>query len=298
MTPHESSKQKFPHGFSVIGTGRLGSALAVSLLNKNYRVHSLFNRSEEPLRKLVTETDVGVYGAFPRQRDELGDLVFIAVPDDRIAAVAEQAADQLGSLEGTAWVHTSGATPSEVLKPLADRGAKTAAFHPVQTFNGLNRHKAFDQCFVTLQGDSGLCLDLKQIVRVLGARPLIVDFRQKTAIHLAAVMVCNYYATLFSGTRTILDENGVEVRSRELFGPMVRQTVEALLAHPPEEVLTGPVVRGDFGSVERHLKLLEALPEWNTIYRNLGRATLELARKRSGRDPDADRQLELLFSEE
>ncbi len=293
MNSFESSRQKFVDGITVIGTGRLGRSLVTNLHNKGYDVHSLFNRSPESCETLAGETDTEIHGTFPETKDELGDLVFITVPDDQIPVVARQMADRFPDLKGSAWVHTSGATTADALQPLADSGGAVAAFHPVQTFNGQNREKAFHQCFITLQGDEVLCKKLKQIVRVLGARPLVVDSRQKTAIHLAAVLVCNYYATLFSGSRKVLRENNVEVRSRDLFGPLVQQTVEALLERPPQEVLTGPIVRGDVGSVEKHLKLLKDIPEWDHLYRKLGLATLNLARDVPDRDASSDSQLEL-----
>ncbi len=296
MTQHKLGKQQFPGGFTVIGTGRLGTALASRLHHKRYRVHSLFNRSEASCRKLAEETGTRLYGTFPEERNQLGDLVFLAVPDDQIAVVAKKLADRFPDLSGSAWVHTSGATPADVLRPLADCGASVAAFHPVQTFHKKNRESAFDRCFVTLQGDPDLCGELKHVVQVLGARPLVVDEQQKMAIHLAAVLVCNYYAALFFGAQKVLKEHHVEVRSRELFGPIVTQTVDALLNAPPDEVLTGPVVRGDTGSIEKHLSLLKAIPEWDQLYRSLGRETLALARKIPGRDTSADRQLELVFN--
>ena len=322
MTPIESSKQKFPGGFTVIGTGRLGSALALRLHQKGFRLHSLYNRSLASCEALAKQTGTGTWGTYPEKRSDLGDLVFLALPDDQISGFAENAAnlfrsddtasrfqsddatslsrdDDMASFsrgqDGPAWIHTSGATPAEALQPLAQTGAQIASFHPVQTFNRQNRDTAFDQCFITLQGDEELCKDLKQIVRVIGGRPLIVDVRQKTAIHLAAVFLCNYYIALFSGSQDILDNSGIEVRSRELFGPIVRQTIEALLHHPPEEVLTGPIVRGDISSVDRHLEQLQTLPAWDRLYRELGKATLAVARNIPQRDSSSDDQLEMKF---
>lgn len=292
MTPFESSRQMFPRGFTIIGTGRLGSSLALRLHSKGYVIRSLYNRSLASCERIAGLTETEVYGTFPATPSDLGDIVFLCLPDDQIAAFAKK----LGPLEnGPAWVHTSGATPAEVLKPLSPGGSGIASMHPVQTFTVKNRETAFNQCFVTLQGDPDLCSKLKKVVEAIGARPLIVDRRQKTAIHLAAVFVCNYMAPLFYASQELLKDNGVDIRSRDLFGPMVRQAVEGLLDHPPAEVLTGPIVRGDTGTIDQHLEILKHSPKWKALYCQLGKATLSLARTIKDRDSSSDSELNSRF---
>lgn len=288
MTPAESSRQLFPGGITIIGTGRLGSALALQFHRKGYVIRSLFNRSSTACEKIADQTGTDITGAIPQSRTELGDLIFLCLPDDQIPGFVRSLAAKIPDLSGIACVHTSGATPAGVLQPLADAGAEIASFHPVQTFTTINRDSAFDNCFITLQGDEALCKNLKHIARALNGRPLVVDQQQKTAIHLAAVFVCNYMTPLFSASQHILRDNGVEVRSRELFGPIVRQTMNGLLNNPPDEVLTGPVVRGDAGTVDQHLELLKQSPAWDRIYRELGSVTLRLAREITDRDPSSD----------
>ena len=294
MTPLESSRQLFPRGFTIIGTGRLGSSLALRLHSKGYLIRSLYNRTLESCERIAGQTDTEIYGTFPARPEDLGDVVFLCLPDDQIGAFA----NKMGPVrDGPAWVHTSGATPADVLKPLSPEGTDIAAMHPVQTFTIKNRDSAFNQCFVTLQGDPVLCTKLKKVVEAIGGRPLMVDSRQKVAIHLAAVYVCNYMAPLFSASQDILRDNGLEVRARDIFGPMVRQAMEGLLSHPPAEVLTGPIVRGDTGTIDRHLEVLMGTPKWDRLYRELGRATLELAQKLETRDRSADAEVMRRFAE-
>lgn len=293
MTPFELSRQQFPRGFTIIGTGRLGSSLALRLHSKGYLIRSLYNRTLDSCERIAAQTDTDTYGTFPARPAELGDVVFLCLPDDQIEAFAKK----MGPVkDGPAWVHTSGAAPADVLLPLAPDGRGIASMHPVQTFTIKNRETAFNQCFVTLQGDAVLCGQLKKVVEAIGARPLLVDSRQKTAIHLAAVYVCNYMAPLFAASQGLLRDNGLEIRARDLFGPMVRQAVEGLLSNPPAEVLTGPVMRGDTGTIDRHLNVLADSPEWIQLYRMLGRATLELAQTLETRDRSADEEIMKRFS--
>ncbi|TVQ68933.1 MAG: DUF2520 domain-containing protein [Balneolaceae bacterium] len=293
MTPFESSRQQFPRGFTIIGTGRLGSSLALRLHSKGYQIRSLYNRSLESCERIASLTETEIFGTFPARPADLGDVVFLCLPDDQIAAFAKK----MGVVkDGPAWVHTSGATPADVLLPLAPDGSGIASMHPVQTFTSRNRDSAFNQCFVTLQGDPELCVPLKKVVQAIGGRPLMVDSRQKTAIHLAAVYVCNYMAPLFAASQDLLDDHGLEVRARDLFGPMVRQALDGLLNHPPAEVLTGPVLRGDTGTVDRHLQVLAGSPKWDHLYRALGKATLELAQTLENRNHAADDEMMKRFS--
>ena len=293
MTSFESTRQKFPRGFTIVGTGRLGSSLALRLHGKGFLIRSLYNRSPSSCERIAGLTGTEIFGTFPADPSNLGDLVFLCLPDDQIAAFVTQ----MGPVNnGPAWIHSSGAHPAEVLLPLSPDGNGIASMHPVQTFTAKNRETAFNQCYVTLQGDPVLCEDLKLVIDAIGARPLVVDRRQKLVVHLAAVYLCNYMAPLFAASQELLRENGIEVRSRDLFAPMVRQAVEGLLSHPPAEVLTGPIARGDSGTIDRHLEILQDSPQWDRLYRELGRATLELARTLEQRDKSADDDLFKRFS--
>ena len=317
------SSGKKPGGWTVIGTGRMGSSLALRLYKKGFYVRSLFNRSMESCREIAGLTKADCCRAFPRQLSDLGDFVFICLPDDQIEGFSKKMAGWLQlqtasgpSTRGAAslidrshesgepvptparnaasrisWVHTSGSLPAEILLPLSPDGSGIAAMHPVQTFTSHNRDTAFDDCFVTLQGDPELCSRLEGMVRKIGARPLLMDEKSKMAVHLAAVIACNYLAPLFAASDDILQQNDVEVKARELFGPLVRQAVENLLTHPPEEVLTGPVVRGDPGTIERHLTMLGRTPQWKALYCELGQEVLGISRNVKNRDNSQDNNL-------
>lgn len=318
------SSGKKPVGWTVFGTGRMGSSLALRLYNKGFYVRSLFNRSMEPCREIAGLTKADCFQTFPRQLSDLGDVVFICLPDDQIEGFSKKMAGwlQLQTATGTlsrnpvtltgniresgepvlstvpntarntdrriSWVHTSGSLPAGILLPLSPDGSGIAAMHPVQTFTSHNRDTAFDDCFVTLQGDPELCSRLEGMVRKIGARPLLMDEKSKMAVHLAAVIACNYLAPLFAASDDILQQNDVEVKARELFGPLVKQAVENLLTHPPEEVLTGPVVRGDPGTIERHLTMLGRTPQWKALYCELGQAVLGISRNVKNRDNSQD----------
>ncbi len=301
MTDSLRSFHGFSGDFTIIGTGRVGSSLARALYRRGYRLRSLYSRTAEHGRILAAQTESRYCGRFPEHPDDLGEVVFLCLPDDQLPVYAGQMAKWLqghpdGHMSGRIWIHTSGTHSSDVLHPVAGEGL-SAGFHPVQTFPSRERTTAFDGCFVTLQGSRSLCEKLKGLVAALGARPLIVDRRQKQAIHLSAVFVSNYMASLFHAARCILAEYGVEVRSQELLRPLVEQTVAGLLEKTPVEVLTGPVARGDAGTVARHLDLLESLPEIRELYASLGRTALDIVAETPGRDLSADDEIRQLLSE-
>lgn len=299
---------------SLIGTGKLGTALARRLHERGLRVYSVFNRSEPSCSMLAAEIGVQRFGREPTHQSDLGDLVFLCLPDDALPACAEQlarrfahdagmseAAGRLAHDPGGAgatrrWVHTSGALPASVLEPLSQAGCATAAFHPVQTFRAGGSSQAFAGSYITIQGEGSLCSELEEVASALGSIPLRVNEQQKTAVHLAAVLACNYYVTLFSGAQQVLTDAGVRVPPGTLFEALVRQTVEGLLEKPPEQVLTGPLARGDAGPVQRHLQQLEAHPNWDRLYRLLGEQTLQLVR-RNASDSAHDRLTRVLRGE-
>ena len=298
---------------SLIGTGKLGTALARRLHARGLRVYSLFNRSDASCSALAAEIGADRFGREPEEQSDLGELVFLCLPDDVLQEYAQRMARRFGAVRGAKrgsdggaghrpadlarrWVHTSGALPASVLQPLSQAGCATASFHPVQTFREGGTPDAFEASYITLQGEQTLCEELSQMATVLGGLPLRVSEHQKTAVHLAAVLVCNYYATLFSGAQQVLSGAGIPVQPRELFATLVRRTVDGLLEKAPQQVLTGPLARGDAGPVQRHLQQLEAHPNWERLYRLLGEQTLKMVR-RNASDPAHDRLTRLLRGE-
>lgn len=270
---------------AIIGPGRVGTALGMALDRAGYPVVAVAGRGAEAVEQFVTR----VPSARPMTAVAAGqaaELVVLAVPDDALAEVAREVARDEGVRDGARWVHVSGGHGPEVLRPLRLAGAAVAACHPAQTFpdpdTGLASLPGSSWAVTATEQDLGWA---RVLVTDLRGRPVTVPSGSRTLYHAGLTVGSNATATVVTLARDLLLGAGVEDPAAFL-GPLVT-TSAANAAGSGAAALTGPVRRGDAGTVAAHLEQLrEALPEAVDAYVALSRLALGYAR-RAGLDPDA-----------
>lgn len=282
---------------SIIGTGAVGSTLARALVKAGYRLSGLYNRTAEHAAALSRELRTEYSAAFPTGVSELGSVVFITVIDGQVEPVAERLASLEGDWSGRTAVHCSGTLSTDALQPLKQAGATVLAMHPLQTFHRDSLPEAFRDIYFSLQGDGSAVSRLRLLAEDLGAGTFQIDKIGKAYLHAAAVMACNYLVSLLDAAGATAQAGGMDkVQAVKVMMPLVRQTLQNVESTGTVSSLSGPVARGDAGTVKRHLELLGEVNDLREIYRLMGRYTLKLARKR-GLGDSAAQELEKLFED-
>jgi predicted short-subunit dehydrogenase-like oxidoreductase (DUF2520 family) len=188
------------------------------------------------------------------------ELVLLCVPDRAISEVAAETA--VGP-----WVaHVSGATPLSALAPHARR----FALHPLQSFSKARGPEQLDGCWgaVTAESEEARAAGF-ELARTLGLTPFELDDRSRAAYHAGAAMASNYLVTLRSAARSLLEAAGAPP---DALDPLIRGVVDGGFE------LTGPIARGDWATVERHLGVIRAeRPELERLYLALAEATARVA---------------------
>lgn len=263
----------------IVGAGAVGSALARRLVDRGERVEVVVSRTQADARALAEKVGASVAGTVGTALPTQVQLVLICVPDEAIAAVAEALAALDHPWTETLVAHTSGALTSEVLAPLARQGAATLSIHPLQTFAPDTPPEAFENIFVGLEGDASAVEKGEGLVRALGARPLRLTAETKAQYHAAAALASNGLVALMGVVQEVLAGADVEGASAaEVVAPLVEQTWENLTQKPPEDVLTGPVARGDRETVEAHLDALaDTTPHLMPLYAALSTEMTRMA---------------------
>jgi predicted short-subunit dehydrogenase-like oxidoreductase (DUF2520 family) len=191
-------------------------------------------------------------------------LVFLCVPDSAIAEVAAETA--VGP-----WVaHVSGATPLSALDPHERR----FSLHPLQSFSRARGAEQLDGVWgaVTAESDEARAV-ARWLAATLGLRPFDLAEEGRVAYHAGAAMASNYVVTLRVAAGSLLEAAGAPPQALD---PLVRGVVDGGFE------LTGPIARGDWETVERHLAVIRAeRPELEELYLVLAEATARIA----GRDP-------------
>jgi len=282
---------------AVIGPGRVGTALALALPSPAYEVVAVAGRSPESLGSFRARFPAAAAAPVTEAARDV-DLVLVCVPDDAIAGVARAAAAADGVAEGSRWVHVSGGLGPDVLRPAQLAGASVAACHPAMTFPDPDRGLArLPGASWAVTADSEEALGWARVlVTDLRGSPVTVPARSRTLYHAGLTVGSNATATVVTLARDLLLGAGVEDPGRFL-GPLVT-TSAGNAAERGAAALTGPVRRGDAGTVTRQLAELRAvMPEAVEAYLALSRLMLRHAR-RAGLDPEAaDAVADALFGE-
>jgi predicted short-subunit dehydrogenase-like oxidoreductase (DUF2520 family) len=259
-----------------IGAGRVGTALARALRDAGYPVVAVASRSFESARALAGQIDGCTPVEAAQSVTDTSDVTFITTPDDAIAAVA----GAITWRPGTSAVHTSGAASLDVLAPARSLSAHTGSLHPLQTFAGRDEHTSpLTGSTFAIEGDEYLVPVLHEMVEALGGHPITLPPGAKALYHIAAVLVSNYTVTLADLAAGLWESFGVDrdTALRALL-PLMQGTVRNLEALGLPDALTGPIARGDTGTVERHLDALAAAaPGLLDVYRALGVETIKVA---------------------
>jgi predicted short-subunit dehydrogenase-like oxidoreductase (DUF2520 family) len=269
--------------FSVIGPGRLGSTLLAGLLEARLTVTAVGVHADD---------DTSLFDGIPhvRVRDAAleADAWWLAVPDDEIYPVAARIAESMqgarrpGAPQPLA-IHSSGLGSIHLLKPLYEQGVRVLCLHPLQTFAGEPRAELLRDvpCAVTAHEERDLELGEQLAVR-LGMKPFRLDDERKTLYHLSAVVGCNLLVALESEAKRLMDEATRDGQGLQHLSILLRTTMDNLLmSGDPAHALTGPVARGDVGTVRAHLRLLDReSPRLAATYRALSLEALTLAAPR------------------
>jgi len=259
-----------------IGAGTVGTALSVSLSSKGYPVVAVSSRSQTSARNLAQV----ISGCLPVSSNQdvadAAELVFITTPDDAIAPVVSQ----IQWHRGQSVVHCSGADSTDILEPARKSGAYVGVFHPLQTFASVRQAiENMPGSTFTLEAEEPLLTTLKDMATALGGYWIELKAGDKVIYHASAVIACNYLVTLVKLAADLWQTFGIPRHQaiRALL-PLIRGTIHNIDTVGIPQCLTGPIARGDTGTIKKHLDALQKVaPGLLSTYRELGRQTIPIA---------------------
>lgn len=282
----ENRKAQGKPTVSIVGAGRMGGALAMTLAQQDYPVEALVARRLSHARRVANLLGHRPVALSELQLAELpsSDLIIIATPDEMIASVAHKiASSQTKFRDDRIVLHTSGALSSTVLSPLADAGFKTGSLHPLVSISDSASGVAnLRGAFFCLEGDRAAVRVGRRIVDDLGGHAFSIEPQRKALYHAAAVMASGHLTALFDIAIEMLAACGLRRRrAREILLPLVQSAIANLAVMEPAQALTGTFARGDVTTVQRHLSAIQeqSLPGVLDAYVLLGQRSLALARQ-------------------
>ena len=260
----------------VIGAGRVGAVLSAPLRGAGHGGVGGAGAGDASRSRMAALLP-GVPAAKPTSVARASDVLLLTVPDDMLANVVRTLADAGALHEGQYVVHTSGRHGLAVLAPAREVGARTIALHPAMTFTGtavdLDRLGGIVFGLTAEPADRAVA---EGLVADLGGRPMWVPEEMRTLYHAGLAHGANHLVTLVTEAMEILAAGGASDPAGTL-RPLLTAALDNALAHG-DAALTGPIVRGDAGTVAAHLDDIAAnAPHTLASYVAMARATLSRA---------------------
>ncbi|MGA1840464.1 MAG: Rossmann-like and DUF2520 domain-containing protein [bacterium] len=286
---------------AVIGAGRVGCAMAFLSREKGYEITGLCCQHPEEAqnaadflnKRCAAKKAPGLW-----LRD--ANLILITTPDDVIGQVCSQIVDSEYIKPGSVIAHCSGAHPSSILKPAADIGCPTGSLHPLQSC-------ATKEMAISLLPGSYFCIEgseeakivLKDLVMSIGGNILEIATDDKPLYHASAAVASNFLIALINFALSLYETIGIErEKGLQALSPLFEGTIRNIKAMGIPEALTGPIMRGDLGTVKAHLEAIKnRTPYYLSLYCALGIETTKIAMLKGTINDKTGNKFEELFDQ-
>lgn len=287
-------------GIAIIGAGKVGTAIGWLLRKKGFAIASIACRTEESLQKALPYTG-GTATTNAVKAANLADIIFLTTNDDQIENVCFQIAQGGGFKKGDAVFHMSGAHSIDVLKSAREAGAEVGSIHPLQSFADVDGAiKNLPGSVFGLTVEEPLLPLVRQIVSALDGEMVLIKDGDRSIYHAGACVACNYLVSLIHFGQRFYQALGIsEDLALKAFWPLIMGTLANIERKSTAAALTGPIARGDLGTLKKHLSALDArLPELAHLYRELAKYTVKVAREKGTINLKQEELLNELLSED
>lgn len=251
-----------------IGAGNVSTSLASAFSNAGWSIVQVYSRtidSAATQAKLYNSNAISNLSEIER----FADLYIIAVPDSSISEII----DSIPIVNGVV-VHTSGSTPLSVLSTLKSKGI--GVFYPFQTFS---RSRIVDLSNVPIfveAGSDDVLNFLTAVGKELSHNVSYLNSEKRLLLHLSGVFASNFTNHILALTYRLATENGIDFK---VLQPLVEETVVKAFTTNPKDVQTGPAIRNDIVTMEKHSAVLGNLDEQlQRIYNELSLSIQKLGK--------------------
>ncbi len=240
---------------SFIGSGNVATHLAMAL-QQVCDIQQIWSRSLDHAKQLAIQVNAQAIDTSTSIIDV--DLLLICVPDDAIQSII----DQLTGFKGII-AHTSGASGLDFLPE------RMACFYPLQSFRKYQDLDLATCPFFIMAKQNQDEERLVKLASKISKRVRIIAPEQKLKLHLAAVFINNYVNHLFGLTEEFLSSNELDL---SYLDPIIKTTIERAKREHPFEIQTGPAIRNDQSTLQKHMEQLENYIEMKEVYEFLAKS--------------------------
>lgn len=267
---------------SIIGTGKLGSTLALALVQRGYRINGLSDSDPARLEEAAKAVKPALSDIDSSIAAKGAEIVILTVPDDCIRTVSDQLASRQVLAKGQVICHCSGFLPSSVLAANKMLGASIASMHPLASFSRcLSPWDRFKGIYFGIEGDASALVKVKPLIELLECFSVDIQPSCKNLYHLSSVMASNYLMALLYVAGQMMETTVAEKEKTEaMIHALAKTVIDNLDENRFEDSLSGPIERGDVQTVSGHLEALEKdFPQGTELYKTLGKLILQISQQ-------------------
>ena len=276
-------------GIGFIGAGKVASSFGRYLHGLGVDIGGYYDRNRD---KTILAADSTESAAFMDAASLAAncDIIFITTRDDQITGACEALCSGGAVMKHHSIGHMSGAHSSEILVSARDLGASVFSLHPLQAFaDGKKAMKELPDTYFSLEGEDAALIKMERMLKQIGNPYFKIKAEHKSLYHLSAVIFSNYLITLIDSGLDALENSGIDrINGFAAMKPLIMGTIANIAAMGTEKALTGPIARGDSGTIETHLTALDELnlTELKSFYKYMGTKTIALAEKSALHAPE------------
>jgi len=266
--------------FAIVGCGKVGTVLGKFLAAAGYRPAGLASKSLSSAEKAAQIIGTDYFNQIPWEITKKADVVFITTPDNAIADTCNSIAENAGFGKDAVVLHCSGVLPSTILSSAKRCGASVGSMHPLQSFASAEiKQNPFQDIIISVEGDAAAVNAAGKIATDLGATCLTIQTEAKTLYHASAAVASNYLVTLLDLALRLIEVSGISGPDAvNVLKPLIEGTLANVERVGVIKALTGPIVRGDVETVEKHIQEIGSKkPELLSLYKTLGFHTIDIA---------------------
>ena len=238
----------------ILGAGNVATHLSKALSAKGFTIIQLFNRTEEPGKRLARLLGASYTGSI-QQIEPDADLYILALSDNALPEIASHLRIHKGIV-----VHTSGSVGLDVLKHTS---RYTGVLYPLQTFRE-GKQISFDRIPICVEANlPSVEKRLLELAEQLTTNVQVINSGQRNILHLTAVFASNFTNYLYTIAQDLLLQYDIPF---ELLKPLIKQTAANVKHSDLFSLQTGPAIREDTAIIKKHLELLENQKAYKDIY--------------------------------
>ena len=239
----------------IIGTGNVATAFSKLIKSAGHEIIAVTGRNEEQAKYLAESLNTNYFSGF--STIPKAEIYLVSVSDSSIKEVADAL-----KVRDKIIVHTSGSVSKKVFE---NSSKNFGVLYPLQSLRKENEDTPAIPLLIDASNESTINI-LKTFASTLSSDVSVANDEQRLKLHIAAVIVSNFTNYLYTLTKSYCENENVPFK---MLIPLIEETATRLKKLNPENVQTGPAIRNDISTIQKHLEILHDYPELNKIYQSM-----------------------------